>query len=208
MPSRILRNQCPPGVFCLTPGLLGGIVAAVVVIGIVGLLLWKTAPGAAPVVVAAPTAGAAPQPPVEVTVVSEGGDDRYTRAPKPERRWATEPDISLWANGTSAKLPAIATRGIPETYQSMGVIVQPDGAALPLYGRRTASRSDRFQYYTRTDTYNPVQLPIKYKRRDCQDDVGCDELFDGEEVDISPTGQKGKVTIYRFDGPTYVPGLI
>ena len=89
----------------------------------------------------------------------------------------------------------------------MGIIKMEDGQILPLYGRRTASRSDRFQYYTRTDTYNPVQLPVEYRRRNCQDDVGCDELYDRDTVRVSATGQRGDVTIYRFSGPTYIPGV-
>jgi len=139
-------------------------------------------------------------------IVTESGDDRYTRAPKPERHWMTQPDLPTGAE-IYGKLPRVPTRGIPETYQSMGIITLGDGKILPLYGRRTASRSDRFQYYTRTDTYNPVQLPIKVKRRDCQDDVGCDELFNDDDVSIQSLGT-GKTTIYRFDGPTYVPGII
>ena len=90
----------------------------------------------------------------------------------------------------------------------MGLLKTGDGQLLPLFGRRVASRSDRFNYYTRTDTNNPVPLPIHYKRRDCQDDVGCDELMSGEEIKIIPTGQTAQATLYRFDGPTYVPGLI
>ena len=90
----------------------------------------------------------------------------------------------------------------------MGVITTDDGKVLPLYGRRTASRSDRFQYYTRTDTYNPVQLPIQHNRRDCTDDIGCEELYDRDVVTVKPTNQRGTATIYRFDGPTYVPGII
>jgi hypothetical protein len=136
-----------------------------------------------------------------------GGDDRYTRAPKPERHWATEPEFPTRAE-IYGKLPRVPTRGLPETYQSMGVIKLEDGAVLPLYGRRTASRSDRFQYYTRTDSYNPVQLPIQHRRRDCQDDVGCDELFNGESINVAATNQRGTVSIYRFDGPTYVPGIL
>jgi hypothetical protein len=136
-----------------------------------------------------------------------GGDDRYTRAPKPERHWVTEPDLPSSAE-IYGKLPRVPTRGIPETYQSMGVIKTDDGQILPLYGRRTASRSDRFQYYTRTDSYNPVQLPIQFNRRDCQDDIGCEELSDRDSVTIVPTNQKGSATIYRFDGPTYVPGIL
>lgn len=132
-------------------------------------------------------------PPSQATIVqveTPGGDDRYMRAPKPERDW-----IPYRAS--------IRTRGGPEAYQSIGALKLEGGEILPLYGRRTTSRSDRYQYYTRTDTYNPVQLPVFYKRRDCQDDIGCDELFDGESVHIGATGKTGIVTMYRISGPTY-----
>jgi hypothetical protein len=148
------------------------------------------------------------QPPLNIRVINAGGphgDDRYTRAPKPERDWIARPDWSAVWNAPTATLPTIATRGLPEAYQSMGVLTMENGQVLPLYGRRTGSRSDRFQYYTRTDTYNPVQLPLRYKNRDCQDDVGCEEIMDGEILKVAATGSEGKATMYRFSGPTYVP---
>lgn len=123
--------------------------------------------------------------------VRSGGDDRYTMAPRPLRQY----------NG----LPQIASRGPPEQYQQMGILDGGDGKLLPLYGRRVAARSDYFNYYTRTDTYNPVAVPVKFNKRDCQDSVGCKEVMSGDEVDISLTGQKGKVTLYGFDGPRYEP---
>lgn len=207
--------KCPAGVFCITPGLVV-LVLGVVVIGVVLLrrgsgssgsgVAGGTASSSAPLVEQV-TAPAVPTP-ISIQIASAaGGDDRYTRAPKPERHWATEPEYPS-SPEMYGKLPRLPTRGLPETYQSMGVLKMEDGALLPLYGRRTAARSDRFQYYTRTDTYNPVQLPISYKRRDCQDDVGCEELFNGESVTVSATNQKGVATIYRFDGPTYIPGVL
>jgi hypothetical protein len=152
------------------------------------------------------------QPPIAISV-DGGGDDRYTRAPKPLRNWLSPVDLDGAVVGSrpvfnSGSVPVIATRGLPEAYQSMGIVTTPSGELLPLYGRRLASRSDRFNYYTRTDTNNPIPLPINHKRRDCQDDVGCEELFDGEQIEIIPTKQKGTVTIYRFNGPTYIPGMI
>jgi hypothetical protein len=140
---------------------------------------------------------------IQIQVDAEG-DGRFTRAPKPERDWMGRPDMDAVRN-SGINLPAIATRGIPESYQSMGVLKMDDGEILPLYGRRTASRSDRFQYYTRTDSYNPVQLPLRHKNRDCQDIVGCEELFDGDTMVVAATGKRGSVTIYRFSGPTYIP---
>jgi len=125
--------------------------------------------------------------------VYAGGDDRYTMAPRPQREW--QPGLG--------GLTQIASRGPPERYQQMGILDGGDGKLLPLYGRRVAARSDYFNYYTRTDTYNPVAVPVRFKKRDCQDSVGCHEVSTGDEVDISLTGQRGKVTLYGFDGPRY-----
>ena len=209
MAPRSSFGKCPPGVFCLTPGLVG-----LLVVGVAVAAYFIVRGGGMPSLggaAAAPVRSQPPQQPISIQIATAqeggGGDDRYTRAPKPERHWATEPEMPTRAE-VYGKLPRIPTRGLPETYQSMGMLTMEDGAVLPLYGRRTAARSDRFQYYTRTDTYNPVQLPLSYKRRDCQDDVGCDELFNGEAVTVAGTNQKGRATIYRFDGPTYVPGIL
>jgi hypothetical protein len=156
-----------------------------------------------------------------VTVVNEGGDDRYTRAPQPQRFWDNGPewpvrgalmppsDGVVFNMDTRGGVPVnIRTQGLPEAYQQMGILKQGDGKLLPLYGRRVASRSDRFNYYTRTDSYNPIQLPINYKRKDCQDPVGCQELFDGDTITMSPTGETATATLYRFDGPLYVPSIL
>ena len=206
MAPRASFGKCPPGVLCITPGL---VIVGLIVLGLIAFVAYKGMPsfGAPAAAVAERTAPPTQPIAIQIATAQEGGDDRYTRAPKPERQWATEPDLPTRAE-IYGQMPRVPTRGIPETYQSMGVMTMEDGAVLPIYGRRTASRSDRFQYYTRTDSYNPVQLPLSYKRRDCQDDVGCDELFDGETVTVGATNQKGRATIYRFSGPTYVPGIL
>jgi len=195
MPAKFYGAKCPPGVFCITPAFLLGCVIILLGCAYVVYNLQKQK--------SVPT----PSDPVNIQIATTQGDDRYTRAPKPERHWMAEPDLPTGAE-IYGKLPRLPTRGIPESYQSMGVIKADDGTVLPLYGRRTVSRSDRFQYYTRTDTYNPVQLPIQHNRRDCTDDIGCEELYDRDSVTVKPTGQKGTVTIYRFDGPTYIPGIL
>lgn len=151
-------------------------------------------------------------PPIEISVNSSGGgDDRYSRAPRPQRWWNNGPEWPprgglLPPDG--GRLINMPTQGLPESYQSMGLLKTGEGQLLPLYGRRVGSRSDRFNYYTRTDTYNPVPLPITYKRRDCQDSVGCDELSNGDQVVVSPTGSTATATLYQFDGPTYIPSII
>lgn len=193
--------KCPPGVFCMTPTFL--VICGAVLLGAYYLFKHKHHEQR-PIIYREPNRE---QPMAVQIATTQGGDDRYSRAPKPERHWITTPDIPTESE-LYGKLPRVPTRGIPETYQSMGVLKLEDGQILPLYGRRTASRSDRFQYYTRTDSYNPVQLPIRYNRRDCQDDIGCEELSDKDVITITPTNQKATATIYRFDGPTYVPGIL
>ena len=153
------------------------------VIGIILLAVIAFRPGGL-TAVAAPAQQQAPQVIVVPSGGASGGDDRYTRAPEPLRQ-------------DGIPLPSIRTRGEPDPYQQMGTLTV-DGKVLPLYGRRTAPRSDRFNYYTRTDTYNPVQLPLNHKRRDCQDMVGCEELFSGDEIAVPTTGEKAKVALYGF----------
>ena len=193
-------KRCPPGVLCLTPGV--GIFITVLVVFLVGALFYSMKPERQE-----PQIQSQIQKPVVYNNI-ESGDDRYTRAPVPQRFWNTSPDL----RGALLPVGAVAinqsTQGLPESYQSMGIVKKDDGTVLPLYGRRTAGSGHRYQYYTRTDTYNPVPLPIRYKRKDCQDDIGCDELFSGEEIVISATGEKAKTTLYKFDGPTYIPGIV
>lgn len=198
-----ISNKCPPGVLCLTPG--------VVFFGIIGTIVTIFAFFMIPRVTERVSVVSTPAAPATQVSVGMPGDDRYNRAPKPERDWLSRPDLSVIANAPTAimsTIPTIATQGIPETYQSMGVLKTTEGKILPLYGRRTSSRSDRFQYYTRTDSYNPVQLPLQHKRHNCQDDVGCEELYDGDKLKIGATGEEATATIYRFSGPTYVPTII
>jgi hypothetical protein len=200
MPSKFYGAKCPPGVFCITPTFL---LIAALLLAVCVYIFYNGTPIQIQI-----QSQPQPQLPVAVQIAAaQSGDDRYSQAPKPERHWITKPDIPTSAE-IYGKLPRVPTRGIPETYQSMGIIKTDDGQILPLYGRRTASRSDRFQYYTRTDSYNPVQLPIQHNRRDCQDDIGCEELSNSDVVTVVPTNQKGTATIYRFDGPTYVPGIV
>jgi hypothetical protein len=198
---------CPPGIFCITPGTgFLGVLVLLLVFGFVVYLL-QTKP------IQAPLPPEKKEPPVQIANVVQGGggDDRYTRAPQPQRFWNNGPEIPV----RGALLPPdggmlinVPTQGLPEAYQSMGLLKTEDGKMLPLFGRRVASRSDRFNYYTRTDTYNPVPLPIHFQKKDCQDPVGCQEIFDGDAVKITPSGETAKATLYRFDGPLYVPSII
>lgn len=195
---------CPPGVWCLTPT-LGVLLVVAIVISLFILYQSLQVQQITPVV---QQRAQRQQPPVQVlNNTSSGGDDRYTRSPEPLRFWQTQPDIRGAMLPPGAVPINVSTRGLPQSFQQMGII-KADDKLLPLYGRQTAYRSDRYNYYTRTDTYNPVQLPIRYQRRDCMDSIGCEELFGGESVKVSGLNQDGRVEVYNFDGPTYIPGIV
>ena len=143
-----------------------------------------------------PSVSQAPPAPIRVNVQASGrGDDRYTRAPEPERDWDTPPDYSRIPNPDRPF--NIPTQGIPEQYQSMGIVKTTDGKLLPLFGRRSISARERYNYYTRTDSYNPLPIPIEMQGRDCQDQVGCPELYNGDKVKMTATNDIGEVTIYN-----------
>lgn len=187
--------RCPPGMVCFPnsfsiiswPSLTLGLVLLVTI----ALLFWQQR--AVRSILVMPTLGQHAQP---VNIINQGqGDSRYSRAPEPERDWDTPPDVSRIPRSDAPF--NIPTQGVPETYQSMGIVKTSDGKLLPLFGRRSISARERYNYYTRTDTYNPIPLPIEMQGRDCQDQVGCPELFNGDRVKVSTTNDTGEVTIYK-----------
>lgn len=99
----------------------------------------------------------------------------------------------------------IPTRGHTQSYQQVGAINCGD-QVLPLYGRPRWPGASRWNYYTSTDGYHSIKLPIKSKSRDCQDDNGCEELYDGESIQVPLyQGKDFKVSIYNLDKPRYIP---
>lgn len=143
-----------------------------------------------------------------IVVNGGGGDSRYDRAPQPLRDAWSAPEYPPRGGLLGPGLPFnIPTKGLPDAFQSVGIITVDD-KVLPLYGRRTAGSSDRWNYYTRTDTYNPVPLPVRFQKRDCMGDPGCQEIMSGEKVVIDGMHKEGKTEIYKMDGPKYIPGLL
>ncbi len=139
------------------------------------------------------------QPIINVMPAANGGDDRYTQAPLPLKQDPYMPQFGVSTRGLLGALN-VPTRGLAPDYKPMGTLKKADGSYLPLYGRPT-TRSDRFNYYTRTDTYNPVPLPLEYKKRDCMDDVGCNELSSGDDIRVRGDHQPLKVSLYNTEIP-------
>lgn len=194
------RSKCPPGVFCISSS-LGTTLTIILIVALLFFIyaVFFMRPQA-------PTIIMPRQSPQTTVIPVKGGDSRYDMAPQPLRDWMSVPEFP--PRGGIATIPInIPTQGLPESFQSVGVM-NVDDKILPLYGRRTAGGSDRWNYYTRTDTYNPVPIPVQFQKRDCMDDVGCQEILSGDNVKVEVMNKEGRTKIYRFDGPKYIPGLI
>ena len=199
-----LPRSCPPGVWCISGGLIATLLIGGIVLLAIFYYVFKPMLMQMPqMAMAQPMMAPMAQPMAPITMIQQGGDSRYDRAPQPLRDWIGRPEMP-----PIGALPInIPTQGLPDSFQSVGVI-QAGDQILPLYGRRTLRGSDRWNYYTRTDTYNPVPLPVHFQRRDCMDDVGCQEILSGETVKIDALHKEGKTNIYRSGGPKYIPGLL
>ncbi len=82
----------------------------------------------------------------------------------------------------------------------VGVLTGVDGERsqiLPLFRRESPNRTGRYQYHSKTDSVNAQDVAVVYRGRNCLQELGCDEIYDGEEVSL-PAFQDNtfKVSLY------------
>ena len=111
----------------------------------------------------------------------------------------------------------IATRGPTPKITQIGILSKmthsndsgpgsdPEAHILPLLGRRTYNRSNKWVYYTATDKYNQVHIPISHNGRDCGGEYGCDEIMDGDSITIPELNGTFKAKIYENTSLHYIP---
>ena len=111
----------------------------------------------------------------------------------------------------------IATRGPTPEISQLGILSKLDNTnnsgpgsdaeahVLPLLGRRTYNRSNKWVYYTATDKYNQVRIPISNNGRDCGGEYGCDEIMDGATITIPELNGSFKAKIYENTSLHYIP---
>ena len=98
------------------------------------------------------------------------------------------------------------TRGESGPYQQVGYLQAEGEKILPLFGRQVYPGSNKWTYYTSTDQYHQVKVPIKINNKDCTGEYGCDEIYDDSRVDVPAYPNRDfKATIYSLDAPRYIP---
>ena len=100
------------------------------------------------------------------------------------------------------KLINFPTRGYPDNYQNLGILVRKsDERILKLFGRQKFPGSSQYEYYV-VDSYNSQKFPLKLN--------GMKELSDKDVISIPWFDQsKGKfeVKIFDYDAPRYNPNI-
>ena len=101
----------------------------------------------------------------------------------------------------------IPTRGPTPDIQQIGILTSSDNNnILALYGRPTFRGSSKWMYYTATDKFQSIKVPVHNKNRDCTQDLGCDEIYENDEINVPSYGNTSfKATIYSLDAPRYIP---
>lgn len=87
----------------------------------------------------------------------------------------------------------------PGYFQQMGILTNEAGETLPLYGREVRGRRDRYHYHTTTLGEQVYPIPILINGRECTEDIGCPELFDGEQATVFGKDGPYTVKMYRTD---------
>jgi hypothetical protein len=200
-----MAKKCPRGFVCTdwtTVFLVAALAVALIAVGMWAMPLGKSEPNK-------PTVVIVPQQPQQQSYSDRVRPDLY---PEPVRR------ANLYDQTYSASLAepvqryggglgGLATRAPTGPYQQVGVLTgeggssssaAPDRTILPLYGREMDSRRGKWNYYTRTDGTNPVQVPVRYRNKICDDDTnGCDEVSSDDSIHVPALGRSYKATVYR-----------
>ena len=84
----------------------------------------------------------------------------------------------------------------PMEYQQVGILLGTN-ETLPLYGKPSYAYNSRWNYYTTTPGQQIYPLPVSYEGRDCTEDIGCNEMYDNQPVNITGRSEQFTTKIYR-----------
>jgi hypothetical protein len=80
----------------------------------------------------------------------------------------------------------------------VGFMQTPDSDTLfPLYARSSPTHRHRYNYHTVST--NHFKLPVIRDKRDCTENIGCDELFNGDQVYVPGLSTPLTVRLYSRD---------
>ena len=114
---------------------------------------------------------------------------------------------------SSAGVPInIRTQPYNSSYSQVGILTRKQSGQsdiLPLMGRRTITSRDKWQYYTISGGGAggnlQTKLPIRVKGKNCSDEYGCGEIYNGDEVYVEGFQELFQATMYESGLFSYIP---
>ena len=156
------------------------------------------------------------QPPSEVQYLVDKEQERLINPLlPPERSYVLTNGGGLPFYPPSKSSINVTTRGFTGAFQQIGLLYKKDpsgennseGNILPLFGRPTNTNRDKWYYYTTSDKFHSLKIPLTIKGRPSNDEWGSNELYDDDTVEVVPYNGQFKVKIYGYDSPKYLPQL-
>jgi hypothetical protein len=101
--------------------------------------------------------------------------------------------------------------GAVETpYRQVGLLMpggKKEGKVFALMGRPLYTNRDKWQYYTMSDQYNSVKLPILKQGKSATSEYGVDKLYNGDTVQVEGYNDIFVISVYDNDTIKYIPYL-
>jgi hypothetical protein len=98
---------------------------------------------------------------------------------------------------------------VDTNYRQLGILTPVYGKSkdniLPLMGRPLYTNRNKWQYYSTSNQHNNVKLPLIKNGKSCTNEYGCDQLFNGDVIDVEGVNEKYKVTMYDNATIRYLP---
>lgn len=125
----------------------------------------------------------------------------YTRPVIPEKTNQAEWDYRPSKNPTYENNTRVQQIG----YVTMEKTTpEQEPKVMPLFGQSLRHKhSDRWNYFTATDQYQSIRIPVHFENRDCMnEDTGCREIYTNDTVTIPTYNDKNfTVNLYKNQLP-------
>jgi hypothetical protein len=146
-------------------------------------------------------------------------EDKKAYCPKVDNCHCPKVDVEVDVKEIKSSIPVYpkelptyednSVSSVSRVYQQVGILTSNDSDSneptiLPLFSKRANNHRDRCNYYTTTDKNTMLRLPIRHDNMNCDDDIGCNEIYDGNTLYIEMyKGKTFTATIYKKQTPSY-----
>lgn len=92
-------------------------------------------------------------------------------------------------------------------FRQVGLLSNDAGAPVPLMGKPLFTNRDKWQYYSMSDQFNSMKIPLTVNGKNGMSEYGCDKVYDGDNVYLKGIKEVYVVTLYENDHLQYLPSV-